>query len=760
VQSAPGFPPVTLSGRYLPNPPDAIIKKMTFELMSRLQYTAIVLCLFIKPLHGWTQEKSQEEQILAILATQRKKIDSLNAVLARMKNNDRLDCYNLLSTEYRIISSDTSWQYASKAYDSSKTTGYYKGIIEGLLNLAQITQERGDMHGAEKFFRQATGLYPKDQDLKGYISARRRLGYNLYLQLRYDEARAIFEEILSYFKTIDDPEGMTMTHRVIGKSYNDQGYFEKAAGYFQKDMEITRNLTENGTRGSLFMWGNYYLAELYKGVGDKKLAIQYYRLSASRALDNNLPDIYNSRMGDIQELLEHYDSARFYYQKAFHLTSNLLIDPTIRSTFLNDPSIQIAKTYLQQRKYDSALIYLKTPLSHSSPPNIFTLRVLYYIATAYKGQKAYSESLEYVNKLLAIAQFAKARKYLCNGLELKWQIYHETGQKDSSYKYHLLFTALKDTLASDEQLRNMVVAQMRSENQLAESKIVLLSNEKKIEQQQKQLIIIAFTGIFLIVIAVYRNILLKRRNESTKRIQLENELKLQKLEAETTKAALHQQATELEMQALRAQMNPHFIFNSINSINRFILQNNKLQASEYLTKFSRLVRIVLYNSQSSLITLESELEALRLYLDLEAIRFEHHFTYTISCPEDMDIEILKVPPLILQPFVENAIWHGLMHKEEKGRLGIELSCQDEFLLVKITDDGIGRKRAGELKSKSATGHQSMGLKITTDRILMAQKFFDKEPPVKINDLVHADGSAAGTEVIIKIPIIYDQGSYN
>ena len=207
------------------------------------------------------------------------------------------------------------------------------------------------------------------------------------------------------------------------------------------------------------------------------------------------------------------------------------------------------------------------------------------------------------------------------------------------------------------------------------------------------------------------------------------------------------------MQALRAQMNPHFIFNSLNSINRFILQNNRLQASEYLTKFSKLVRMILQNSQASLITLESELEALGLYLEMEALRFNYHFDYKISVPKDLDIEVLKVPPLILQPYVENAIWHGLMHKEEKGQLDIEVSQEGDHLYFKVTDNGIGRKKASELASKSATKHKSMGLRITANRIAMMQHSNGEESPVKINDLVEPDGTAAGTEVVIKMPIM-------
>jgi len=211
----------------------------------------------------------------------------------------------------------------------------------------------------------------------------------------------------------------------------------------------------------------------------------------------------------------------------------------------------------------------------------------------------------------------------------------------------------------------------------------------------------------------------------------------------------------MEMQALRAQMNPHFIFNSLNSINRFILQNNRAQASEYLIKFSKLVRMILQNSQASFISLESELESLNLYLDLEAVRFEHRFSYKISYPKDMDIEVLKVPPLLIQPFTENAIWHGLMHREDKGQLDIDVSEENDHLYIKITDNGIGRKKAAELTSKSATKHKSMGLRITADRIAMLEKTNGSESPVKIIDLENEDGSAAGTEVIIKMPAIYE-----
>ena len=232
------------------------------------------------------------------------------------------------------------------------------------------------------------------------------------------------------------------------------------------------------------------------------------------------------------------------------------------------------------------------------------------------------------------------------------------------------------------------------------------------------------------------------------RLWLHRKFRLQLERAEKEK-----QLAELEMQALRSQMNPHFIFNSLNSINMFILENNKLKASEYLTKFSKLIRLILQNSQEAFIPLERELEALQLYLELETLRFENKFEYKIAVKDEIDTTMLKVPPLIIQPYAENAIWHGLMHKKENGHLEIEVCREGEILLYKITDDGIGRKKAAELKSKSASTQKSMGMRITADRIAMLQQ--QNKTSITITDLAFPDGSPGGTEVLIKIPVIYD-----
>jgi LytS/YehU family sensor histidine kinase len=232
----------------------------------------------------------------------------------------------------------------------------------------------------------------------------------------------------------------------------------------------------------------------------------------------------------------------------------------------------------------------------------------------------------------------------------------------------------------------------------------------------------------------------------------ENEFDIERLESGPAKAELLRQKTELEMQMLRARMNPHFIFNSLNAINCFILQNDKHQASEYLIKFSRLVRLILQNSQDALIALESELESLELYLELESVRLDHMFHYQIAVAADIDAGVIKVPPLIIQPFAENAIWHGLMHKKSNRNLFIELYYEnDEVLCCKITDNGIKRIKPVEIEDKSVTTHEPMDAGITATRIRLLQPVNNIEA-VKITDIVLADGTAGGTEVLLKIPV--------
>jgi ligand-binding sensor domain-containing protein len=233
------------------------------------------------------------------------------------------------------------------------------------------------------------------------------------------------------------------------------------------------------------------------------------------------------------------------------------------------------------------------------------------------------------------------------------------------------------------------------------------------------------------------------------RLQQRFRVQLERSEKEKQLANLRHKTGELEMQALRAQMNPHFIFNCLSSINHYILKNDSEMASEYLTKFSRLIRMVLNNSKNPLINLEDELEMLRLYIDLERLRFNNTFDYSINFYNHFDISSIFIPPLILQPFAENAIWHGLMNKKEQGLMEVAFELDNGVLNCYITDNGIGRKNAETLKSKSAEKQKSMGMQITAERLALFNSEGERTI-FKVEDLVDASGRAAGTRVTLKI----------
>jgi ligand-binding sensor domain-containing protein/putative methionine-R-sulfoxide reductase with GAF domain len=227
----------------------------------------------------------------------------------------------------------------------------------------------------------------------------------------------------------------------------------------------------------------------------------------------------------------------------------------------------------------------------------------------------------------------------------------------------------------------------------------------------------------------------------------------EKQQAQRTLMDTQQKMTEVEMQALRAQMNPHFIFNCLNSINRYIVKSDQATASLYLTRFAKLIRLILDNSNSKNVILSNELEALKLYIEMEALRFDKKFTYSVSVADNVSTDSLEVPPLIIQPYVENAIWHGLLHKETEGRLLIHVSLPSEGMLqCEIEDNGIGRDKAKEMKSKSAISRKSLGMKLTEDRLSLLNKHAALNASIDIIDIKNGHGEATGTRVIIKIPV--------
>jgi ligand-binding sensor domain-containing protein/putative methionine-R-sulfoxide reductase with GAF domain/anti-sigma regulatory factor (Ser/Thr protein kinase) len=239
-----------------------------------------------------------------------------------------------------------------------------------------------------------------------------------------------------------------------------------------------------------------------------------------------------------------------------------------------------------------------------------------------------------------------------------------------------------------------------------------------------------------------------------------NQIQKTKAEEDKQKATIEllqnkQKATESLLQSLRLQMNPHFLFNALNSIQQMILANEEMVATKYLSRFSKLLRAILVHSDKETISLKEELEILNLYVELESIRFKESFHYKIICDETIDADEIKIPTLLVQPFVENAIWHGLMHKEGERDLKVEFTEEGEFIKCIIEDNGIGRKKAAEMKITVMQDkkHTSRGIEVSKERLKTLRTKDGREGSISIIDMANENGKASGTRVEIYFPFI-------
>jgi len=285
---------------------------------------------------------------------------------------------------------------------------------------------------------------------------------------------------------------------------------------------------------------------------------------------------------------------------------------------------------------------------------------------------------------------------------------------------------------------------------------------------------------FTLGLVVKQKVVLKERNSSQQELilqlreneELKNKLtaKLQEevskktseifslnKKAETEKIkqieiAFEKEIAELKISALQSQMNPHFIFNSLNSIKLYIIKNNKEKAVYYLNKFSKLIRKILSASREKVVSLQEELDTVELYVNIENIRFKNEINFSLSVEDNLNLATVKIPPLILQPFIENAIWHGLSSKKGSKVLIVEVLKKDKYFLeITIIDNGIGRKKSNEIKESKMHKKASLGLKLTEERLSNFSSSLSNKHQITLIDLKH-NGEPVGTKVVILLPI--------
>jgi sensor histidine kinase YesM len=209
----------------------------------------------------------------------------------------------------------------------------------------------------------------------------------------------------------------------------------------------------------------------------------------------------------------------------------------------------------------------------------------------------------------------------------------------------------------------------------------------------------------------------------------------------------------LQEKLFRTQMNPHFLFNSLTSIQNFILDEEPRHASKYLSRFAKLMRNILDSSIDEFVTLEEEIHTIENYLELQKIRFKNRFEYSIEIDEKINLEETSIPPMIAQPFIENSIEHGIKNKKAKGHIYIHFKARDGYIILEIEDDGVGREKAREMLFNKNKEHKSLSTAITRERIRVLNKKLKQKISLNILDLKNDLGEATGTKVVLELPLI-------
>ncbi|RYG52415.1 MAG: tetratricopeptide repeat protein [Chitinophagaceae bacterium] len=495
--------------------------------------------------------------------------------------------------------------------------------------------------------------------------------------------------------------------RILSNIYDDVGDYENAFKAVQQALEMNEAADKQNIMLSLIQMG-----KLYKNIGDYETAQSYY----AKALAEDPPTgeypfrELNHCLGELYTAKGNPDSANYFYRRAF-----------IGNPVSKIIRLRIGESFLSQHQTDSAFFYLDSLFRETTRIGDLNISVGASIGMARVWQQKgdLPAAIALASQAYTIAEKNRIFKFRLEASAALASLYEEAGDIKKALYYYKLNAELKQAASSDVLKGNLFAFRQKTQQTEQATALRALEADKKLAQ--RSMLIVVLLALFLIVL-----LLLRHNNE---------------------KLRLKQRAAELEMQAHRAQMNPHFIFNCLSAINHFILDNEPDKASDYLTRFSRLMRMVLVNAGKESISLEEELDMLRLYLDMEQLRFKDSFDYSIDIDPAIQTSMISVPCFILQPFCENAIWHGLLHKEGKGNLRLQFTKEKEKLIIYIKDNGIGLEKASQLKTKAT---ESMGQRLSAARLALFNNEKTPGSHFSIHDLKNEQGESAGTEVILKI----------
>jgi len=490
------------------------------------------------------------------------------------------------------------------------------------------------------------------------------------------------------------------------------------------------------------------LGDAYKEIGDSENSVIKYQKGLKIAIKHKItPKItdLNSKIGEAFALSGELQEANEYFDNSLNLAEKenkkrAVEEKNKVADFYNqsrdfEKEIQLREETLDEIEAmdeESVIEDLTSPLTPQ--------RQNYKIANAFVSQGKPTEAISFLKKSIEEAGAKEDLIVEKDATRKLSEIYKDLGEYDKASESYQNYVELVDELYIKKEQEISQTARFRREIAFKQNRITSLESERQLNESRYQL---AFENKeltqknyrvqqwvigSLIMIALLLLMVAFVQYKSVKREKYANNL--------------------LALKSLRTQMNPHFIFNALNSVNSFIASNDERAANRYLSEFSQLMRSVLENSEEDFIPLENEIELLKLYVKLEHFRFKDKFEYAITVDENININKFVIPPMLLQPYVENAVWHGLRYKKEKGKLTIDFKqLTSEKVSITITDNGIGRKKSKELKTDNQKKLKSKGMGNIQSRITILNEMYKDKVAVFIEDATQNEDEI-GTKVVL------------
>lgn len=599
--------------------------------------------------------------------------------------------------------------------------------IARYLDLAVYYQEKKELQRASETVQLAfnyaasKGMNPSSEMYWSYAKALYHLG-------SYADAIKQMEKLMDLLKEANEQKKLADARNFIGQIYYRMGEFQKSINILKTNIEEARQLHLAHVLPESYQ----HLSSVFRRLAEIEEERQVLNRMADVSLkENNLEKagIAYARLGDIGVTRD----SNFVYAIKNYNKSLKYLRIEKDSSAIASALLRLAWAQYLKGDLTTSLDNFELSLNYSIPKNNLTSITNAYgnIGTIYRDKKDYPKAIANYKK--SIAYSLKASDWY----NLSWlykdmsQMYVQLNDYKLAYRNLLLHKQFSDSLERRNYSTNMAEARTRYETEKSKAQLELVS----LKLRQQKLINYGFAGLIILGVLIAL-LLFKQTKLATKRRISEMKHKV----------------SEMTQINLRQQMNPHFIFNTLNSIQYYMYQHDKISTNNYLTMFASLMRTTLENSQRTSIPIQDELNALKLYLDLESIRFKGKFSYAIDVDDEIDPLLMKIPTMIIQPYVENALVHGLMNKEGEGQITISLMLKKKFIECVVEDNGIGRTSARKLKQNSST-HDSLGTKITESRLKLINALNGHQMKIQFTDKVDDSGMPSGTKVAIAIPII-------